>query len=154
MAGFMDRNPDCETGRATMVFWRKNKPDRDKQLPDRKASTSRERTVLGRGWQLKGRIYGKGLVILQSVFDGELDIQGRLTVDPTASVKGSFRAEEIYIGGRLDGAVASSRILELAGTARVEGQVNAPRLQMEEGARLNAEVAMGKQGLSIQGLRS
>ena len=137
-----------------MVFWRKNKQDQNKQPQPGKEPAASGRTVLGQGWQLKGRIYGKGRVIIQSVFDGELEIQGRLTVDPTAKVTGSFRAEEIQIGGRLEGTVESSRILEVESTARVDGQVNAPRLQMEDGACLNAEVAMGKQGPGFKGLRS
>lgn len=137
-----------------MVFWRKNKQDQNEQPQPGKEPASSDRTVLGQGWQLKGRIYGKGRVIIQSVFDGELEIQGRLTVDPTAKVTGSFRAEEIQIGGRLDGTVESSHILKLERTARVDGQVNPPRLQMEDGARLNAEVVMGKQGAGFQGLRS
>lgn len=134
-----------------MVFWRRNKPPQGEPAANGKGSTSSVRTIIGPGWQLKGRIYGKGHVVLQSVFEGELEIQGRLTVDPAANAKGSFRAEEIRIGGRLGGVVDSSRILALEKAARVEGQITTPRIEMAEGAELNAEVRMETKGSGFQG---
>ena len=135
-----------------MVFWRRNKPQQNEPSANGKGSTPSVRTVLGPGWQLKGRVYGKGHVVLQSVFEGELEIQGRLTVDPAANIKGSFRAEEIRIGGRLGGVVESSHILTLEKAARVEGRITTPRLEMADGAELNAEVRMETKGAAFQGI--
>lgn len=133
-----------------MVFWRKKKSEQNGPLVNGKGPTSSDRTVLGLGWRLKGRVYGKGQLILQGGFEGELDIQGRLTVDPSANVIGTFRAEEIRIGGRLEGTLESSRILALEKTARVDGQIQTPRLQMADGAQLNAQIEMKTKAATFQ----
>ena len=101
-----------------------------------------DRTILGPSWQIKGRIYGKGQVVLGGVFEGELEIQGKLTVDPTAKLKGTFRSEKIRIRGTLEGDLDCARMVTLGSTARVDGDVTAPRLQMENGAWLKGRISM------------
>lgn len=135
-----------------MAFWRRNRPQQSATPATGLGPVSADRTVLGSGWRLKGRVYGKGEVVLQSVFEGELEIQGCLTVAPAASANGTFRAEEIRIGGRLDGVAEASRLLTVEHNARVEGQIATPRLEMADGARLNADVRMAATGAALQGM--
>ena len=126
-----------------MLKWRKkNASKNSKQTETDRRSTPADRTVMTPGWQVKGRIYGKGRVVIQSAYEGELEIQGPLIIESPATVKGFFRAEDIRVGGRLEGRLESSRGVHLEETARVDGQVQTPRLQMESGAQLNGDVAM------------
>ena len=125
-----------------MVFWRKTQKSAS-QGPDSEGATgSSGNTIIGKGWQLKGRVYGKGQVLFQSPFEGELDIQGRLTIDPEVNLKGTFHAEEVYVGGSLEGHLECSRVVVLESSARVEGDVITPRLKMEMGACLNGDIDM------------
>jgi cytoskeletal protein CcmA (bactofilin family) len=136
-----------------MLKWRKkSSPKNAEQTEADRRSIPADRTVLTPGWQIKGRVYGKGRVIIQSTFEGELEIQGPLIIDSGSTVKGSFRAEDIHIGGRLEGSLESSQAVHLEETARVDGQVNTPRMQMKSGAQLNGDVAMEKRGASFPGL--
>jgi cytoskeletal protein CcmA (bactofilin family) len=136
-----------------MLKWRKKSSSKNtKQTEADRRSTPADRTVMTPGWQIKGRIYGKGRVIIQSAYEGELEIQGPLIIESPATVKGFFRAEDIRVGGRLEGRLESSRGLHLEETARVDGQVQTPRLQMELGAQLNGDVAMQAHNASFKGL--
>jgi len=136
-----------------MLKWRKkNVSKKAQQIEADRRTTPADRTVMTPGWQVKGRIYGKGRVIIQSAYEGELEIQGPLVIESPASVKGFFRAEDIRIGGRLEGRLEASRALHLEETARVDGDVQTPRLQMESGAQLNGEVAMQEHNASFKGL--
>ena len=135
-----------------MLKWRKKNVSKNtKQTEADRRSTPADRTVMSPGWQVKGRIYGKGRVIIQSAYEGELEIQGPLIIESPARVKGFFRAEDIRVGGRLEGRLESSRGVHLEETARVDGQVQAPRLHMESGAQLNGEVAMPARDASVKG---
>ena len=135
-----------------MLKWRKKKVSKNtKQTEADRRSTPADRTVMSPGWQVKGRIYGKGRVIIQSAYEGELEIQGPLSIESPATVKGFFRAEDIRVGGRLEGRLESSRGVHLEETARVDGQVQTPRLHMASGAQLNGEVAMPAHNASVKG---
>lgn len=115
--------------------------------------TPSEKTLIGPGWSLKGRVYGKGQVVFQSRFEGEVDIQGRMTVDPLATVKGTVHVEEIHIHGTLEGTLEGSRTVVLEKTARVDGEVTTPRLQVDTGACLNGKVTMETPGTALKGQR-
>ena len=135
-----------------MLRWRKKSSSKNtKPTEDDRRSTLADRTVMTPGWQVKGRIYGKGRVIIQSAYEGELEIQGPLIIESPATVKGFFRAEDIRVGGRLEGRLESSRAVYLEETAWVDGQIQTPRLQMASGAQLNGDVAMQELNASVKG---
>ncbi|GEM_PF-2993161 len=127
-----------------MVFWRSRKKDKSTPSASEGRLNEAEQTLLGADWQVKGRIYGKGQVIFQSAFEGEMDIQGRVTVDSSADVKGNFCSEDIHIRGKVEGCLTCSRMVTLEETARFEGEMTTPQLQMEAGARLNGKITMDK----------
>lgn len=127
-----------------MVFWRSRKKDDLKKSVAGDGLNGAERTLLGPDWQLKGRVYGKGQVVFQSAFEGELDIQGRVTVDSSAAIKGNFCAEAIQVRGSVEGCLTCSHMVTLENSGRFDGEMATPRLQMEAGARLNGTVTMGK----------
>lgn len=99
-------------------------------------------TVLGPGWTFTGRVYGKGHVAVQSVVEGEVDLQGTVTLGSQAMVKGMLRAEEVRLSGSFEGRLEGARLVALEETARLEGDVVTRRLEMAAGARLNGQVDM------------
>jgi cytoskeletal protein CcmA (bactofilin family) len=136
-----------------MPFWKKKQKNAAPASHVEDGSTPFVKTLIGPGWRLKGRIYGKGQVVFQSRFEGEVDIQGCMTVDPPATVKGMFHAEEIHIYGTLEGGLEGSRTVALEKSARVDGDVTTPRLQMDTGARLNGKISMENTGTTLKGQR-
>ena len=125
-----------------MFFKRKKKAD--KTLPGGGAMSAGPagETVLGPGWHFTGRIYGKGHVVIQSAVEGELDLQGTVSIEGQGRIKGMLRAEEVRLSGRFEGRMEAARRVVLEATARMEGDVVARRLQMAAGARLNGQVDM------------
>ena len=109
-----------------------------------------DKTVIGSTWKLKGRISGKGQVVFQNTFEGELKIQGRLTVDAPAALKGTFQADEICVRGSFEGNLEGLRVVSLEATARVNGEVTTPRLKMAGGALLNGTISMEDQRTSLK----
>lgn len=136
-----------------MPFWKKKPKVAAEASNVQDGLTPSDKTLIGPGWHLKGRIYGKGQVVFQSMFEGELDIQGGMTIDTSATVKGMFRLEEIHIRGTLEGVLEASRMVTLEKSARVDGEVITPRLQMDKGAHLNGNITMESPGTSLKGQR-
>jgi len=136
-----------------MLKWRRKSTAKIvEQTETDRRSTPADRTLMTPGLQVKGRIYGKGRVIIQCAYEGELEIQGSLMIESPAVVKGFFRAEDIRVGGRLEGRLESSHSVHLEETARVDGDVQTPRLQMASGAQLNGDVAMQERNAPSKGL--
>ena len=59
-------------------------------------------------------------------------------------VDGHVHTQDAVIGGRITGSLTAASRLELQATAQVDGEVQARRMQLEEGAVLNGKVSMGE----------
>ena len=125
-----------------MFFRRKKQTPPPVASQGGKPAAPSDRTVLGPGWQFKGRVYGKGHVAVQCDLEGELDLQGTVALAPKGSIKGSMRSDEIRMGGRFDGRLEGTRLVVLEATAQVEGEVATPRIEMASGAHLNGQIDM------------
>jgi cytoskeletal protein CcmA (bactofilin family) len=140
--------------RYRMAFWSKKKKSTTPAARVANGEMPAEETLIGQGWRLKGRVYGKGTVVFQQAFEGELEIQGRLTIDSSAAVKGMFRSEEIHIRGTVEGSLEGTRMVTLETSARVDGDVTTPRLQMMAGAYLNGNLTMEAPQASLKRQRT
>lgn len=70
-------------------------------------------------------------------FEGELETKGVLRIGEKADVKTKvIKGEDIVIAGKVKGNIVSSERLELSATAKVEGNIIAPILVINEGAML------------------
>ena len=78
------------------------------------------------------------------VIKGELSaredvvIAGR--VEGTISVEGHLVAKGVVVAGTVSGSVIAEERIELRSTARVEGELSAPRIAIAEGATLSGRV--------------
>jgi len=80
---------------------------------------------------------------LNGKFEGELETKGALIIGEKADVKAkTIKGDTITIAGRVKGDIISSKRLELAATARVIGNVEAPILVVQEGAMLKGGCLM------------
>ncbi len=70
-----------------------------------------------------------------------------------AMVKGNIHAAEITILGSVQGNLKASRLIHLAATARVNGAIEAPRLEMEEGALVVGRLTITNKARKVRGKR-
>lgn len=92
--------------------------------------------------------------------DGDLTTQGSLRIDgriagavraaasvlvgPDGVIDGDLNSCDAVIAGQVTGCVTVENRAELQGTARVEGELRAHLLKLDEGATLNGSVIMGQ----------
>jgi excisionase family DNA binding protein len=75
-------------------------------------------------------------------FEGTLDTKGVLMVGEQADIKANITGESVSIAGIVNGNIVATKILKLDPTASVTGDIEAPRLSIQEGAVLNGQVCM------------
>jgi excisionase family DNA binding protein len=76
-------------------------------------------------------------------FEGTLDTKGKLMVGDKAKIQANITGESVSIAGEVLGNIKATSLLVLQSTARLEGDVQTPRLSVEEGAVLNGRLEMG-----------
>jgi cytoskeletal protein CcmA (bactofilin family) len=97
-------------------------------------STAGEPGVVGKGAHVRGRISGRGDLRVEGVVEGDLAIDGELTVADGAQVTADVEAGSVAIEGVVEGDVQASDAIAIRAGARVVGTLRAGRLSIEEGA--------------------
>ena len=104
--------------------WRKGKP----------ASRSSDLTAfIDDGSEIEGKYTFHGTVMLNGKFSGEISSGDTLIIGEKGSVNATVRAGVVLISGEVIGNVFATERVELRGTARVYGDVEAPVVVVEEG---------------------
>lgn len=119
-----------------MSLWKKN----GSPSPPEKALS-----LLGEGSQVQGDFYTPGALRIEGQFQGNLRVEGRLVVAPSAEVKGNLHASQVLIAGIFEGEVIATELLEVASTARIRGEIRAKRMETQSGARLEVRCWVGEE---------
>lgn len=100
-------------------------------------------TVINADASFKGDFSSEGAMRIEGKVEGKIGSKGRLTVGKGAQVIGEATVAQAVIEGTLKGNIIASERVELASSARVTGDIRAPRLVVGEGAVLQGNVSIG-----------
>jgi cytoskeletal protein CcmA (bactofilin family) len=118
-----------------------------RKAPPREGNES----VIGGGVTIVGKIDGAGNVRLGGRFEGDVDIQGDLTIEAGAKLTGTLRAHAITIAGEIEGNVERAERVELLPTAMVTGDITARTLIVASGSKLRGRSNVGwEEGMSAK----
>ncbi len=93
--------------------------------------------LLGEGDRVTGNIQHAGGLTVKGRFDGEIRVKDTLTVEKTGVVYANILAETVVCMGEIQGDVQASKFIRITQDGRVQGEIHAPSVQMEEGASLD-----------------
>ena len=99
-------------------------------------------TVIGPKAHFVGEISGEEDVLIQGRLEGNVRVDRRVTVAGSGEVRGDLHGRSVTVGGRVHGLIGATERAELLASAVVEGNVNAPKVVIAEGAQLQGSVAM------------
>ncbi len=103
-------------------------------------------TTIGADAFFKGHLqFEKGARLLGK-FEGEISSKGQLLVAQGASINADVRVDTIRIDGELKGNLHASDKVLLSSSGRVEGDIQATRLEVAEGAVLIGRCTVGPDG--------
>lgn len=100
-------------------------------------------SIIGPGMRVVGDLETDGTVRIEGRVDGNVRAGKAVVLGKEGSVQGTIQTQDAVISGRLIGTLTADSRLELQATSRIEGDVYARRLHLEEGAILNGTVNMG-----------
>ncbi len=104
-----------------------------------------QRATIGRSITIHGEVSGDEDLMIQGRVEGSVDLkQHSVTVGPDGEVKASIVARVVTVEGRVEGNLSADEQVVLRSSASVHGDISAPRLVLEDGARFRGGVDMGE----------
>ncbi|NNF25720.1 MAG: polymer-forming cytoskeletal protein [Gemmatimonadetes bacterium] len=108
-------------------------------------STSAETviSIVGPGMRIIGDCETSGTIRVEGNVEGAIRAGKAVVVGKDGRVQGDITTQDAVISGTVVGTLIVESRLELQSTCKIEGEVQAARLQLEEGAVLNGTISMG-----------
>lgn len=100
-------------------------------------------TLIAEGTIIRGDVHFGGGLHLEGVIDGSVSADGTdavLTLSDKGRINGEVRVANAVINGSVQGDIFVGERLELAGNARIEGNVHYKLLEMAAGAQINGKM--------------
>jgi cytoskeletal protein CcmA (bactofilin family) len=109
----------------------------------RPAPREAKESIIAADITITGKIDGTGHVRIAGRFEGDVHIQGDLTIDTGAKLTGSVRANSVIIGGEVEGNIESAASVEILTTGVLNGDLKAGTLTVASGSRMRGRVEFG-----------
>ncbi|HEY7234432.1 MAG TPA: polymer-forming cytoskeletal protein [Gemmatimonadaceae bacterium] len=100
-------------------------------------------SIIAADINITGKIDGTGHVRIAGRFEGDVHIQGDLTIDTGAKLTGGVRANSVTIGGEIEGNIESAASVEILNTGILNGDLKAGTLAVAAGSRMRGRVEFG-----------
>jgi cytoskeletal protein CcmA (bactofilin family) len=94
--------------------------------------------------EIQGKFTFSGTVMLNGKFTGEIASSDTLIIGDKGVVNASIRAGVVLVNGEVVGNIVADERVELRGSARVVGDVEAPVIVVEEGVHFEGQCRMTK----------
>jgi cytoskeletal protein CcmA (bactofilin family) len=105
---------------------------------------------ISQGIKIKGELTGSEDLFIDGLVDGKVTLSNStLTVGPNATVKAEITAKELVVRGRAEGKFTASERVQIWHTARVQGDIKAERISIEEGAEVHGKLEAGKPASTV-----
>lgn len=108
------------------------------------AKSATEPTVIGKGTVIEGTVRVSGRVQVDGQIDGSLIAEGPVAVGPSGSIVGEVVADELTVGGRVEGRVNVREHLHIAPQGIARGEVRYGSLQVDRGGVLDGSTLRGE----------
>ena len=97
---------------------------------------------IDQGSEFEGKLSFKDTVRIDGCFRGEITSQNTLVVGETGEIMATVRSRNVIVSGTVTGNIFASERIVLHKTARVEGDIEAGCVAIEEGAIVNGRITM------------
>lgn len=101
-----------------------------------------EQCMIGEGIDINGRLTGSEDVAVEGRVEGTVALESTLRVAPEGTVVAEVEAESVVLEGTLDGDIVADETVRLVEGCNVTGNIRAPRINIEEGARFKGNIDM------------
>jgi cytoskeletal protein CcmA (bactofilin family) len=104
--------------------------------------------IIGSSIQINGDVKGDEDLLIEGDVTGTVELKNHvLTIGKDGTVKANIQARAIMVDGTTDGDLTASESISIRATADVRGNLLAPRVALEDGARLKGSIEMDQQSV-------
>lgn len=102
-------------------------------------------TNIGKGISITGVVHASEPLTIGGTIKGDVHAgEHQVTLETNAQVDGAVMAKIIDVSGRSTGRLVAKELVRLRNGCRVQAEIAAPRLALEEGATFNGRVDPGR----------
>ncbi len=113
-------------------------------------STAKLETVIGPDSTITGELAIQGTVRVDGSVEGDIRADW-VIVGETGRIRGNVQARMMVVGGRIDGNIDASEIVELKDKAQIFGEICTAKLAVSEGALFEGQSVMKKKSEAGEG---
>jgi cytoskeletal protein CcmA (bactofilin family) len=127
------------------------RPIQKPSIPERRASVQQtaERATVGPSIAIRGDISGDEDLLILGKVEGTVDLKEQsVTIGPSGHVKADVIGHTVTVEGEVEGNLRGEEQIVLRSSARVEGNIAAPRVTLEDGAVFKGSIDMGAKAQS------
>jgi cytoskeletal protein CcmA (bactofilin family) len=101
-------------------------------------------STIAEGLKIKGEVQGSEDLRVDGEVEGKITLPGAVVVlGPKGRVTGDIQAREVVLEGAVRGNISARERVRIAATGKIEGDLSAERLLVEEGAQVSGRVQSG-----------
>lgn len=106
-------------------------------------SISRSTAMIGQSIQINGTITGAENLVIEGTVDGSVELPDQdLTIGESGQVTANLNAKNVTVNGHVTGDIRGSEKVVISKTGRVKGNITAPRVTLEDGAKFKGSIDM------------
>jgi cytoskeletal protein CcmA (bactofilin family) len=106
----------------------------DSRLRRLRDKSSDSATLINDGCKITGTITGSGSFLINGEVDGDCDLEGTVTLAGNGLWKGTIKAADVIVAGRVEGDIVAAGKVEITDSARITGTVSGEAIAVAEGA--------------------
>ncbi len=115
--------------------------------PARPAGASQP-AVIGPSIRIEGDLQGEEDLVIEGEVHGTVNLRGNaLTIGSKGQVKADVYAHSIRVEGHMEGDLFAAERAVITKSANVRGNITAPRVNLEDGARFRGSIEMDPESL-------
>ena len=106
-------------------------------------SQVRSTAMIGESIKIQGTITGAENLVIEGTVEGSVNLPDNdLTVGESGQVKADLNAKNVIVNGQVVGDIRGSEKVIISQTGRVKGNIVAPRVTLEDGAKFKGSIDM------------
>lgn len=98
--------------------------------------------IIGKQITIRGNLTGNENLVLEGRIEGSITLAKHLTVAPGGTAEAEIEVEDLTVNGLVSGEIHATRRVVVASDGRVAGNIRAPRVVLESGARFKGRIEM------------
>jgi cytoskeletal protein CcmA (bactofilin family) len=117
----------------------------------RPATSSREAAVIGPSIHIEGELHGEEDLIIEGEVRGTVHLKHHsLTIGSKGKITADVYANAVIVDGYMHGDLYGAERISIRKSAQVQGNVNSPRVSVEDGAQFKGTIEMDPDSEALQ----